>query len=68
MYRRKEKDMITCGCCGHNGEIDEDFFFEIVDGGPWAVLKCTKCGAELIFDPLCYIDVDNLVANETYWE
>lgn len=31
--------MITCGCCGHTGEIDEDFFFEIVDGGPGLYLN-----------------------------
>lgn len=61
--------MITCGCCEHKGEIDKDFFLEIVDGGrgPLGVLKCTKCGAELMFDPLCYLDVDSLMANENHW-
>lgn len=60
--------MITCGCCGHSGYIDEDFFFNMLGEDCWAVLKCDKCGAELVFDPFCYIDVDNLVANETYWD
>lgn len=60
--------MITCGCCGHSGYIDEDFFFDTLGEGHWCVLRCDKCGAELVFDPFCYIDVDSLVTNETNWD
>lgn len=60
--------MITCGCCGHSGYLDEDFFFDMLGEGSWCVIRCSKCGAELVFDPFCYIDVNVLVANETYWD
>ena len=66
MYRRKEKDMITCGVCGHKGYLEEDFHVE-PEEHDWAAIVCEHCGATMGFNPYCYLDVPAIIKNENHW-
>lgn len=56
---------IICGVCGKEGSIGEgfdlDWSTDTSTNFPMAEIVCDKCGAKIVFDPLYFLDVDNII-------
>lgn len=63
-----EDYLITCGVCGKQGFLEDEFFLETTDDPSVVAIRCGKCHGMLYFDSLCYIDIPSVIKHENTWQ
>lgn len=61
-------DLAVCGVCGTEGTIHgiEGKFDLTPRDYDWGVVHCNTCGAELHFDPWCYLNLPAILGGEEW--